>query len=120
MANRFLFAGASVYIGTTKDINTIIAFDCGIKFIEFALKQKSMLFSLFRAQKTFVRELGYSPYLYWGHPDISLRPTYLDTQKIKIQRIQGVISGLSRLLLNCKDEHKKKTIRSFIKCISEA
>jgi len=120
MANRFLFAGASVYIGTTKDINTIMAFDCGIKFIEFALKQKSMLFSLFRAQKTFVRELGYSPYLYWGHPDISLRPTYLDTQKIKIQRIQGVISGLSRLLLNCKDEHKKKTIRSFIKCISEA
>lgn len=120
MANRFLFAGASVYIGTTKDISTIMAFDCGIKFIEFALKQKSMLFSLFRAQKTFVRELGYSPYLYWGHPDISLRPTYLDTQKIKIQRIQGVISGLSRLLLNCKDEHKKKTIRSFIKCISEA
>jgi len=120
MANRFLFAGASVYIGTTKDINTTMAFDCGIKFIEFALKQKSMLFSLFRAQKTFVMELGYSPYLYWGHPDISLRPTYLDAQKIKKQRIQDVISGLSKMLFECKDDHKKKTIRCFIKCISEA
>ena len=119
MANRFLFAGASVYIGTTKDINTTIASDCGIKFIEFALKQKSMLFSLFRAQKTFVRELGYSPYLYWGHPDISLRPTYLDAQKIKKQRIQDVTSGLSKMLLECKDEQKKKTIRCYIKCISE-
>ena len=120
MAGRFVFAGASVYIGTTKDINTTMASNCGIKFIEFALKQKSMLFSLYRAQKTFVRELGYSPYLYWGHPDISLRPTYLDAQKTKRQRIQVVISGLSRLLLSCKDEHKKKTIKSFIQCISEA
>ena len=120
MANRFLFAGASVYIGTTKDINTIMAFDCGIKFIEFALKQKSMLFSLFRAQKTFVRELGYSPYLYWGHPDISLRPTYLDAQKIKRQRIQDVISGLSKMLFECKDDLMKKTIRCFIECILEA
>lgn len=120
MANRFLFAGASVYIGTTKDINTTIASDCGIKFIEFALKQKSMLFSLYRAQKTFVRELGYSPYLYWGHPDISLRPTYLDTQKIRRQRIQDVISGLHKMLLECNDERKKKTIKCYIKCISEA
>ena len=120
MANRFLFAGASVYIGTTKDINTTMASNCGIKFVDFALKQKSMLFSLFRAQKTFTGDLGYSPYLYWGHPDISLRPTYLDTQRIKRQRILGVISGLSRLLLSSKDKHKKKTIRSFIKCISEA
>jgi hypothetical protein len=120
MANRFLFAGASVYIGTTKDINTIMAFDCGIKFIEFALKQKSMLFSLFRAQKTFVKELGYSPYLYWGHPDISLRPTYLDAQKIKKQRIQDVISGLNKKLFECKDDLMKKTIRCFIKCILEA
>ena len=120
MANRFLFAGASVYIGTTKDINTIMASDCGIKFIEFALKQKSMLFSLFRAQKTFVRELGYSPYLYWGHPDISLRPTYLDAQKIKKQRIQDVISGLNKKLFEYKDDLMKKTIRSFIKCILEA
>ena len=120
MANRFLFAGASVYIGTTKDINTIMAFDCGIKFIEFALKQKSMLFSLFRAQKTFVRELGYSPYLYWGHPDISLRPTYLDVQKIKKQRIQDVISGLDKMLFECKDDLMKKTIRCFIECILEA
>ncbi|MBU4509649.1 MAG: hypothetical protein L6305_08525 [Actinomycetia bacterium] len=120
MANRFLFAGASVYIGTTKDINTIMAFDCGIKFIEFALKQKSMLFSLFRAQNTFVMELGYSPYLYWGHPDISLRPTYLDAQKIKRQRIQDVISGLYKMLFGCKDDIKKKTIRCFIKCILEA
>ena len=119
MANRFLFAGASVYIGTTKDINTTIASDCGIKFIEFALKQKSMLFSLYRAQKTFVKELGYSPYLYWGHPDISLRPTYLYAQKIRKQRIQDVISGLSKMLLECKDEQKKKTIGCYIKCISE-
>ena len=118
MANRFVFAGASVYIGTTKDINTTMASNCGIKFIEFALKQKSMLFSLFRAQKTFVRELGYSPYLYWGHPDISLRPTCLDTQQIKRRRIQNAISELSRMMFECKDKDMQKRLRCFVECIS--
>jgi len=120
MANRFVFAGASVYIGTTKDINTTMASNCATKFIEFALKQKSMLFSLFRAQKTFVRELDYSPYLYWGHPDISLRPTCLDTQQIRRRRIQNAISELSRMLFECKNEYMKKKIRCFIECILEA
>jgi len=118
MANRFVFAGSSVYIGTTKDINTTMASNCGIKFIELALKQKSMLFSLFRAQKTFVRELGYSPYLYWGHPDISLRPTCLDTQQIKRRRIQNAISELSRMMFECKDKDMQKRLRCFVECIS--
>jgi len=120
MANGFMFAEASAYIGTTKNINTTLAAHCGVKFIEFAMKGRSAVSSLFHAQVDFAKQLGYSPYLYWGHPDIELRPTRLDSAQIRKERIQAATRELWKKLAECKDEYAKKKIKSFIECILEA
>lgn len=119
MANKFIFAGALAYIGTTKDINNILASTCGSRFIELATKKRSMLYALFQAQEPYIDQLGYSPYLYFGHPDASLQPTFSNNGKIRDERIKSTIDTWCEKLMNCKDEQMKQKIKSILACILE-
>lgn len=118
MANKFVFAGALVYIGTTKDISTSLASSCGSRFVELATKRRSMLYALFRAQEQYTEQLGYSPYLYFGHSDASMQPTFSDNKRIRDARIESTIDHWRRELLTCKDEEEKRKIKSILACIS--
>lgn len=120
MAGRFIFAGASVYIGTTKSIHTAMATKCGIDFITSCLYQLPMCKALFGAQKSFIKQLGYSPYLYWGHPDIFLQPPNISSRIIRKARIHDAIIGLRQKEALYKNDDMKKKINSIIKCILEA
>jgi len=119
MANKFVFAGALVYIGTTKDISTTLASECGSKFIQLAVKRRSMLYALFQAQEPYIGQLGYSLYLYFGHPDASLQPTFSNNKKIRDKRVRSAIGTWRMKLLTCKDEQMKSRIESILGCILE-
>jgi len=119
MANKFIFAGALVYIGTTKDINTALASSCGSRFVELAIRRRSMLYALFQAQEPYIEQLGYSPYLYFGHPDASLQPTFSDNEKIREERVGSAIDAWRKRLLTCKDKQMKSKIESILACILE-
>lgn len=118
MAGTFVFAGASVYIGTTKDINTTIASSCGAKFVALASKRNSMLHSLFYIQNKFIAQLGYSPYMYWGHPDVELRPNLSNKNMIRKARVAASIREWNYKISKCKEEDKKK-IKPILDCITE-
>lgn len=119
MANKFIFAGASVYIGTTKDINNTLASSCGSRFVALALKRRSILYALFQVQKPYTEQLGYSPYLYWGYPDVLMKPIALNKKKLREGRVGFELRSWRINLLKCKDENKKKHIKGILDCISE-
>ncbi len=120
MAGRFIFTGASVYIGTTKDIQTTLARDCGIKFIKIAIQGNSLSHALYQAQNEFILQLGYSPYLYWGHPDIQMKPSIsTNCRVLRQKRVQTTLVGLYQKLERVTDEYMKKEIRASIECISD-
>ena len=119
MANKFIFGGGLVYIGTTKDIITTLASSCGSRFIELAIKRRSMLYALYQAQEPYIGQLGYSPYLYFGHPDASLRPTFSNNKKIRDKRVKSTIDYWRKKLLTCKDEENKRKIKSILASILE-
>lgn len=119
MASMFIFVGASVYIGTTKDIISTMAKECGRDFIKWCLLQESMSSALFEAQKQFIIQLNYSPYLYWGHPDIILQPSVIDNKEIRKQRVRNTLNGLIKKRLVCESDYMKKKIHDIIKCLQE-
>lgn len=120
MAGKFIFAGASVYIGTTKDIQTTLACDCGVKFFEFVKQKIPLAEALFKAQHKYADELGYCPYLYWGHPDIALEfSPRLDCSAIQKKRLHSTILGLHKKLEGLNDLDMQKKVREVIKCLME-
>lgn len=119
MAGNFMFAGAVVYIGTTKDINTSLAVACGSRAIEIATKRQSLLYSVFQAQKQYVDQLGYSPYLYWGYPDASLRPSFSNNGEIKKTRLINAVRSWQRKGQAVNDTDMQKKISVVIDCLRE-
>ncbi len=120
MAGRFVFAGASVYIGTTKDIAASIASTCGLQFVRLATERDSIVHALFEAQKRFAEELGYSPYLYWGYPHSSLRPTCLNNKRIRELRLRKSLDMWQKKLSACNDGDMARKIRALMDCLEEA
>lgn len=119
MANRFIFAGASAYIGTTKDIISSLAKQCGTEFINYLFMQESISGALFKSQKDIIKQLDYSPYLYWGHPDIIFDANIGNSKEKRDKRIQNILNVWQEKLLRNKDEKMKKKIKSIIECIKE-
>lgn len=74
MVNRFSVAGASVYIGTALDIPNPIALEVAPKLIRRVAEGHTIGYSLFRAQKEFIGQLGYTPYLLHGFIFMKLKP----------------------------------------------
>jgi hypothetical protein len=67
LAPRFVGHGASIYIGTSFDVLDSVAFSVGCSFAKDAAAGRSLGHALYRAQKSFVTELGYKPYLMNGY-----------------------------------------------------
>lgn len=119
MSGRFIFAEASVYIGTTKDINTTLAKDCASRIFQLGLKRNSFLYACYQAQREYVAQLGYSPYLYWGSPDVSIKPSCKDNKLIRNMRVLRTLEGLRIKEESLSDNNMKKKIRETMNCISK-
>ena len=119
MASRFIFAETSVYIGTTKDIQTSLAAHSAATFIRLALKRRSALAALYEVQRKFSNSLGYSPYIYWGDPDATLRPAQSDKHRLRVERVNR---GLNYWISNRHTYSKERqpAIDHILKCITEA
>jgi len=118
MSNRFVFAEASVYVGTTKDVNTTLAKDCASRIFKLALKRDSFLYACYKVQREYVAQLGYSPYLYWGSPDVSIKPSPKNNSLLRKSRILRTLGGLREKMGSISDEKMKKKIREIMRCIA--
>ena len=67
LALRFSVAGACVYIGTSIDIPNPVAIDVVTKFASLLAKGRALGHSLFSAQKSYISQLKYTPYLMHGY-----------------------------------------------------
>ena len=119
MGDKFLYAGASAYIGTSKDISTSLAATCGSRFAQLAIKRRSMLYALFVVQKEFVEQLGYTPYLFWGHPDLSLIPNNSDNKRLRFVRRRANIMAWKKKSIRA-GEDRKRDIQSILECLMES
>lgn len=73
-ASRYGCSGASVYIGTSLDVLDSLAREVAVSFARAVAIGKSVGPALFRAQKRFVQQLGYTPYLMHGYLFTTVRP----------------------------------------------
>jgi hypothetical protein len=80
LASKFTYGGASVYIGTSTDISNFIAIPIAFRFTCAVVSGKAAGTALFNAQREFVEQLGYTPYLLHGYlfshykrPDLNTR-----------------------------------------------
>lgn len=71
---RFSFAGASVFIGTALDISNAIAMEVVPSFFRRMCKGQGLAYALFHSQKSFIDDLGYTPYLMHGYLHTKLPP----------------------------------------------
>lgn len=120
MAFLFIFAGASAYIGTTKDILTTLAYECGKELFQRLLQGISLSEALYLAQRDSISQAGYSPYLCWGHPDIKLTPpTMTSCQEVRDSRVKTSLSYLFKTLERTEDEQMRRNLKASINIISK-
>lgn len=67
LAHRFSVAGACVYIGTSMDIPNSVAVNVVTKFASLLAKGRALGHSLFSAQKSYISQFKYTPYLMHGY-----------------------------------------------------
>ena len=73
-ASRYGCSGASVYVGTSLDVLDSVARKVAVSFAGAVAVGKGVGYSLFRAQKEFILQLGYTPYLMHGYLFTTVRP----------------------------------------------
>ena len=87
-ADAFSYHGASVYVGTGCDVPNTLAVQVARAFARRASRGNPIGTSLYRAQKQFVSDLGFTPYLMHGYLFTKLSPP----------------SGTANNILNFRDE----------------
>jgi hypothetical protein len=73
-ASRYGCSGASVYVGTSLDVLDSLARNVAVSFARAVAVGKGVGYALFRAQKEFIPQLGYTPYLMHGYLFTTVRP----------------------------------------------
>jgi hypothetical protein len=66
-ASRYGCSGASVYVGTSLDVLDSLARKVAVSFARAVAIGKTVGYAIFRAQKEFIPQLGYTPYLMHGY-----------------------------------------------------
>ena len=90
--------GASIYIGTATDVLNPVAVIVASSFAKAITSGKSIGTALFRSQKKFTEQFGYTPYLMHGYLYTSLpNPmTRLSHQRV-VERLLSAIEAVKRL-----------------------
>lgn len=82
-SDRFVAAGASVYIGTAQDISDAIARAVLPNFLRRICRGQTAGYALAESQKHFVSDLGYTPYLMAGLIYSTLPPEVPDRENAR-------------------------------------
>jgi hypothetical protein len=87
--------GASVYIGTSLDVLDYFASAVAVNFTKWASLGRNIGYSLFKSQKAFTAQHGYTPYLMHGYLFTSIRrvPVRVEAKQIAASRILGVLKS---------------------------
>lgn len=118
MGGLFVWAGASAYIGTSKNIAASMAKECSEKFVHQSLRKGTILQALHNAQKEYATGLGYSPYLFWGFPDLTMSSVYVNSSLIRRRRITRSIAYWQRQELKLQGKEKTK-YKAIHQCLEE-
>jgi hypothetical protein len=74
LAPKFIAAGASAYIGTTREIADSLSAEVARRFAVLVAGGTSIAAALHQAQRPFAQDLHYSPYLAFGYAFTHLSP----------------------------------------------
>ncbi len=74
LASKFMVAGASCYVGTTRDTADSLAAEVARGFAQSASRGSYIALALHEAQNAFANDLGYNPYLVYGYAFAQLIP----------------------------------------------
>ena len=119
MSMRYGCYGASVYIGTSLDVLNSLAIRVGTQFARDIVAGKAAGPAIFNAQKTFVRDNGYTPYLMHGYLFTAIKPLPCTAPPapglvaLKIREEMDIYSSAPF------DEHQKReweSVLTFLNC----
>ena len=111
LAKNLGCSGAAVYIGTATDVLNIVAAQVASSFARAVTSGKCAGIALFRAQKEFTRQFGYTPYLMHGYVYTKLNnPNSRSSPSRVRERCLSAIEAASRL----PDSDRKSSIVTFL------
>ncbi len=94
LASKFIAAGASCYIGTTRDTADSLAAEVARSFAQSASRGSYIPLALHEAQNAFANDLGYNPYLVYGYVFAQLiAPPPIELDDFVEDRILEAIEG---------------------------
>jgi hypothetical protein len=94
LASRYVGGGASVYIGTSLDVVDSLAKEVASTFGREVYKGRPVGYALFRAQKPFIKQLDYSPYLMNGYLFTTLLPLHRSAPPARLIVAKRIIESL--------------------------
>ena len=114
LSMNFGCCGASVYIGTSTDVLNSVATTIASSFVKAVTSGKCVGTALFRSQKKFMTQFGYTPYLMHGYFYTKLNNpmTRHHHHRRVIQSLFSAIEAASRLPENSKG---KSSILTFLR-----
>jgi hypothetical protein len=90
--------GASVYVGTATDVLNPVAVVVASSFVKAVTSGKSVGIALFRSQKSFTEQFGYTPYLMHGYLYTNLaNPPSRSSNPRVVERLISAIEAAKRL-----------------------
>lgn len=90
--------GASVYVGTATDVLNSVAVVVASSFVKAVTSGKSIGIALFRSQKNFTEQFGYTPYLMHGYlyTNLANPPSGSGNSRV-VERLGSAIEAVKRL-----------------------
>ena len=107
-AIRYGCNGASVYIGTSLDVLDSIAYKVAVSFAGAGAIGKNAGYALFRAQKEFVPQLGYTPYLMHGYLFTTILPLPRSAPDPAMIVAKRILEALATYQAGWSDDAKAK------------
>ena len=112
LAKNFGCSGAASYIGTATDVLNAVATNVASSFVKAVTTGKCVGLSLFRAQKEFTNQFGYTPYLMHGYYYTKLNnPNPLMSRERVGERLVSAIEAAARL----PESQRKGFMITFLK-----
>jgi hypothetical protein len=112
LAKNFGCSGAAVYIGTATDVFNLVATTVASAFAKAVTSGKCVGLALFRSQKDFTNQFGYTPYLMHGYFYTKLNNP---NPQLRHNRVRERCLSAIEAALRLPESERKHSIITFLK-----
>ena len=110
----FMYAGASVYISTACDVACILAAEISSRYSARIARGQAAGPSLYKAQESYIKDFGFTPYLMCGY-----MYSYIDPPGLMAENINTVRAEISKQIQGWRNHLEKTEIAEVKRNVEE-